>query len=182
MNEQEQRPAQPGALRRSIRVLTAIELTIGVISLLVIFASVLLQAGQRYLPIEGFAWTGELARFSLVWLTFSAAGILITSRGHIALEVVDSFKNLTIVRIVQAFALVMVAIIAGGLVYEAWALVTTQAILKSPVLRMPMSWVYIPVLIGAASTLIRSAVAVVDVALHGPVIAEAETLEGEVTA
>ena len=51
----------PPWLTRLGRVLTAVELSIGVAALLLIFGLVLLQAGQRYLPIDGWPWTGELA-------------------------------------------------------------------------------------------------------------------------
>ena len=50
----------------------------GVACILLIFGLVLLQAAQRYLPIDGWPWTGELARFGLVWLTFVVAGVLVT--------------------------------------------------------------------------------------------------------
>lgn len=160
------------ALRRAVTIVTAIELTIGAISLMIILVLVFIQAAQRYLPFEGFAWTGELSRFSLVWLTFSVAGLLVTSRSHIALEIIDAIPNLMIVRIIQVFALVVLAATGVGLTLEAWALVTTQGIIKSPVLRIPMSWVYLPVLLGAASTAIRAAIAAIDVAVHGPVLAE----------
>ncbi len=165
-------------LRRISRIVFFAELAIGSVALLAILAFVFLQALQRYLPIEGFPWTGELARFSLVWLTFSAAGLLVTSRGHIALEVVDVARNKMLVRVVQVFAMLVVAATGVGLTLEAWALIETQGIIKSPVLRMPMSWVYVPVLIGAASTAIRATIAAIDVAVNGPVISTDASADG----
>jgi TRAP-type C4-dicarboxylate transport system permease small subunit len=170
-----------GGLRRIVRAITVIELSIGGIALLTILALVFLQALQRYLPIEQIAWTGEIARFSLVWLTFVVAGVLVTERGHIALEIVDAIPNRSVVRGIQAFALLVVAATGVGLVVEASALVATQGIIRSPVLRLPMSWVYIPVLVGAASTAIRATVAAIDVIVHGPVIAPEQSAEGEVS-
>lgn len=169
-------------LRRIARVVFVVEITIGAIALMLILTLVFLQALQRYLPIEGFAWTGEVARFSLVWLTFSAAGLLVTTRGHIALEIVDVIPNQATVRVIQVFALAVVSATGVGLAIAAWALVETQGIVRSPVLRLPMSWVYIPVLIGAVSTAIRAAVAAVDIALHGPPPAASELEETEATA
>jgi len=157
-----------------------VEITIGAVALLAILVLVFTQAAQRYTPFGGFAWTGELAKFSMIWLSFSVMGVLITSRGHIALEIVDSFKNQMVVRVVQALALVIVVAVGAGLAYEAWGLVTTQGIIKSPVLRLPMSLVYIPVLIGVVSLTIRSAVAAVDVLVNGPQLTDYE--ESEVTA
>lgn len=170
------------ALRRVGRIVGVIEISIGAICLLTILILVFFQALQRYLPIEQLAWTGEIARFALVWLTFSAAGLLVTTRGHIALEIVDSFKNQTVVRVVQIFAMVIVAATGLGLALEAIALIQTQGILKSPVLRIPMSWVYIPLLIGAVSTMIRALIAAIDIAINGPVAPSHEEDAPEVTA
>lgn len=180
MSDSQPRQWRQGPLRRVVLILTAVEITVGALALLAIFVLVLMQAAQRYTPFEGFAWTGELARFAMIWLTFSVMGVLITSHGHIALEIVDTFKNQTVVRVVQAFALVIVVAVGVGLAYEAWALVTTQGILKSPVLRLPMSIVYIPVLVGVVSLTIRSAIAAIDVLLHGPQLTDYE--ESEVAA
>lgn len=158
-----------GVLHRAARIVGAFELVIGALCLLAILSLVFLQALQRYLPIEQVAWTGEVARFSLVWLTFSAAGLLVTARGHIALEIVDTIPHPLTVRIVQVFALLIVAATGVGLAVEAVALIQTQGILRSPVLRIPMSWIYLPLLVGAVSTAIRAVVAAADIALHGPV-------------
>lgn len=159
-----------GPLRRTAGILTRIEIGIGSAAVLVILVLVFYQALQRYLPIDSIAWTGELSRFGLLWATFATMGVLITTNGHIALELSDSLRSPMAVRIIQVFALVIVAIVGAGLTAEAWELVRTQGIVKSPVLRMPMSWVYIPVLIGAISTVIRSIVAAITIAVHGPQI------------
>lgn len=171
---QDQTPQRTGVLRRIVRVITGIELTIGALAVLMVFVLVFYQALQRYLPFESLAWTGELARFGLLWATFAAMGVLVTTHGHIALELVDSIRNPMTVRIIQVISLLVVAAAAIGLSMEAWALVQTQGIVKSPVLRVPMSWVYIPVLIGTISTTIRALFAAGDIALHGPIVVDVE--------
>ncbi|MGA9102432.1 TRAP transporter small permease [Aeromicrobium sp.] len=157
----------PAWVSRIVRVVTAIELTIGALALLVIFFLVLVQAGQRYLPFEGWSWTGELARFSLVWLTFVVAGVLVTSDSHIALEMVDSVRSPLIRRVVRVISCLVVATIGVGLTAEAWELTMSQGVLKSPAMRMPMSWLYGISLIGFVSTTIRAAVAAVVFAVVG---------------
>lgn len=178
-------PVPPGravrAVRRISAVVGAVEITIGVITLVMILVFVFLQALQRYLPIPQIAWTGELARFAMVWLTFAVMGLLVTLRGHIALEIVDAINRPMLVRVVQTFALLVVAAVGAGIVVEAIALISTQGIIKSPVLRLPMSWVYVPILFGAISTVLRSAVGAVDIALHGPILAEVTDGIPEVT-
>lgn len=156
------------ALHRAITIVGIVELAIGVVSLVLIFLLMIAQAGQRYLPFEGFAWTGEVSRFALIWLTFSAMGLLVTFRGHIALEVVDTFRNRMVVRVVQVFALLVVAATSVLILLASIDLVESQGLLRSPVLRIPMSFIYIPVLIGSFSTVVRAIVAAFDVAIHGP--------------
>lgn len=161
-------------LRSATRVIGIIELTFGSLALLVILVLVFLQALQRYLPFEHLAWTGELARFSLVWLTFSALGVLVTSRGHISLEILDSLKNQTALKIVHVVSAILLAAVGAGLSVAAWNLVVSQGIITSPVLRLPMSLFYVPVLIGLASLTIRAIVLAIDVAISGPVLTEVE--------
>lgn len=170
----DQQHQRTGILRRIARYITGFELVIGGVSVMMILVLVFYQALQRYLPFESVAWTGELARFALLWATFAAMGVLVTTHGHIALELVDSIRNPMTVRVIQVISLLVVAATAFGMAMEAWALVDTQSIVKSPVLRVPMSWVYIPVLIGVISTTIRALIAAADIALHGPIVADVE--------
>jgi len=157
----------PAWVSRSVRVVTAIELAIGAVALLLIFFLVLVQAGQRYLPFDGWSWTGELARFSLVWLTFVVAGVLVTTDSHIAIEMIDMVQSPLVRRVVRVISCLVVAAIGVGLSAEAWELTQSQGLLKSPAMRMPMSWLYGISLIGFVSTTIRALVAAIVFAVVG---------------
>ena len=157
----------PAWVSRPVRVVTAIELAIGVAALLLIFFLVLIQAAQRYLPFDGWSWTGELARFSLVWLTFVVAGVLVTSDSHIAIEMIDSVRSPLIRRLVRVISCLVVAVIGVGLSAEAWELTMSQGVLKSPAMRMPMSWLYGISLIGFVSATSRALVAAIVFAVVG---------------
>ncbi|GAA4724543.1 TRAP transporter small permease [Nocardioides endophyticus] len=146
---------------------TAIELTLGVAALLLIFGLVLLQAAQRYLPIDGWPWTGELARFSLVWLTFVTAGVLVTRDSHISIEMIDMVPGDLMRRVVRVVSCLIVAAIGVGLCLEAWELTQTQGILKSPAMQMPMSWLYAVSMIGFVSVVVRSLIAAGQYAVYG---------------
>ncbi|WP_157829621.1 TRAP transporter small permease [Nocardioides alpinus] len=157
----------PPALARLVRVLTRVELVLATAALLIIFVLVLLQAGQRYLPIDGWPWTGELARFSLVWLTFLVAGVLVTTDSHISIEMIDMVPGDRLRRLVRVVSCLIVAAIGVGLCAEAWELMQTQGILKSPAMRMPMSWLYGISIIGFVSVVVRSLVAALTYAVLG---------------
>jgi TRAP-type C4-dicarboxylate transport system permease small subunit len=161
-------PRRPPAwVVRIGRVLTAVELTIGVAALLLIFGLVLLQAAQRYLPIDGWPWTGELARFCLVWLTFVVAGVLVTNDSHISIELIDMVPGTVVRRGVRVLSCLIVAVIGVGLCAEALELMRTQGVLKSPAMQMPMSWLYAISLIGFVSVVARSLIAAVQYAVLG---------------
>jgi TRAP-type transport system small permease protein len=157
----------PPRLRRVTRWVTGLELAVGVAATVLILFLVLVQAGQRYLPVEGWAWTGELARFCLVWLTFAVAGVLVTTDSHIAIELVDSIRNPVVVRVVRVVACLVVALIGAALAVEAWALTFDQPPIKSPAMRMPMSWLYAPLLLGFVSTVVRALLAALTFAVVG---------------
>ena len=157
----------PPRLRSAVRWVTALELAVGVVATVLIFFLVLVQAGQRYLPFEGWSWTGELARFCLVWLTFAVAGVLVTTDSHIAIEIVDGIRNPLVLRVVRVVACLVVAAIGAGLAVEAWVLTFDQPPIKSPAMRMPMSWLYAPLLLGFASTTVRALLAALTFAVVG---------------
>ncbi|WP_158563988.1 TRAP transporter small permease [Jiangella anatolica] len=161
------RRALPAWTARPIRVLTAIELGIGALALVIIFVLLLVQTLQRYLPLDGWPWTGELARFCLVWLTFVVAGVLVTRDSHISIEMIDGVGSPVVRRIVRVVSCLIVAAVGVGLTAEALALVEDQGILKSPAMGMPMSWLYGISLIGFVSTTLRALVAAVDYGLNG---------------
>ena len=159
------RPPRPVAA--VIRVFTGVELGLGVVALLMILGLVLLQAAQRYLPIDGWPWTGELARFCLVWLTFLTAGVLVTRDSHISIEMVDMVRSEPVRRLVRVISCLIVAAIGVSLCLEARELTQTQGILKSPAMRMPMSWLYAISLVGFVSVVVRALVAALVYAVLG---------------
>jgi len=82
-------------------------------------------------------------------------GVLVSTDGHIALEMVDLIKNRMVLRVIRVFASLVVAVIGAALAAEAWELIGTQARLTSPALEMPMSWLYVLPLLGFVSTTVR---------------------------
>lgn len=158
---------EAGPWRRALRVVTAVEVGLAGLAALLIFVLVLIQAGQRYLPIDGWTWTGELARYGLVWVTFTATGVLVTRDGHIALQLVDELRSERLVRAVHVLALAVVSVTGVGFSLACWSLIQDSGSLTTPSLGLPMKFVYLLPLLGFISTAIRAAVAAVQVATHG---------------
>ncbi len=152
---------------RPVRVITNVEIGLAAVATVVMFVLVLVQAGQRYLPLDGWTWTGELARFCLVWLAFVMTGVLVTTDGHIALEMVDLIRKPLVVRAIRVFACLVVAAVGAGFAVEAWELMTPPVVLRSPALDMPLPWLYVLPFIGFVSTAVRGLVAAATFAVRG---------------
>jgi TRAP-type C4-dicarboxylate transport system permease small subunit len=144
----------------ALRWLSTAEAAVGGLLLVMLFVLILTQAIQRYLPVGGWVWTGELARFSLVWLTFAMAGYLMARDGHVALKLVDFVAKGVVLRIVCAFAHIMVVIICLNLAYEAYDLVTRPVRQVSPAMGIPLNYLYVIPLAGLLLTALRSIVGI----------------------
>ncbi len=152
--------AETSRTPRILRWLSSVEAALGGLLVALLFVLVLTQAVQRYLPAGGWVWTGELARFSLVWLTFAMAGYLMARDGHVTLKLVDHVAKGALARLVGMFANVMVAIVCLNLAYEAFYLITQPAVQTTPALGIPVNALYVLPLAGLLLTTLRSVVAV----------------------
>lgn len=151
----------PPALRRLAAGVSVAERFTGAVILALLLVLVLVQTGVRFLPVGGWVWTGELARFCLVWLTFALSGYLMGRDGHITLELVDYVASGRTLWTVRAFANVIVAVICAGFAVESLAMITEDTGQASPAMELPLPLVYVIPLAGFVLTAMRAALAVV---------------------
>lgn len=161
-----------GGLRRprwltvGLRGLELVELTAGAIFILAIVSLVMLQVLARVTPIESQVWTGELAKFSLVWLSFGLAGYLLGRDEHIALDVVDHVLPPLGQRLVKAFSLIVVGATALMFGYEGLDLFSSGSPIKSPATGIPLAWIYFIPMVGMALTVLRAVLELVFPSSH----------------
>ena len=146
---------------RVLRWISAVEHSIGAILISVIALLVFTQALQRYLPVSGWVWSGELARYSMVAVTFIMCGYLMGQGQHITIEVIDRFVSRSARRWVKRFANVVVLLICLAFIREGWALVTETSGQVSAALQMPVTYLYAFPLIGFVLAGLRAAWAIV---------------------
>lgn len=110
---------------------------------------VLLQIVTRYVFANPLSWTEELARFLLVWLTFLAAGYVMSRRLHIAVDLLVARVSRRTAVAVDTFALVVV-LVAAAAMSVAGALFAVEAVhLLAPATRLPMAVVYLAAVVGS---------------------------------
>jgi TRAP-type C4-dicarboxylate transport system permease small subunit len=139
-----------------VRRLEAAELAVGIALLALILVLILLQATQRHLPVQGWVWTGELARLGLVWLTFSLAGYLVGRDEHVTLKVVDLLLGDRALRAVWILANLVVAAVGVMLTLEAVDLVFGGSPQLTSALRIPVSATYVIPLVGVVLMTLRA--------------------------
>ena len=142
-----------------IRWLSRLEIWAGTIFFGLIFFGVMYQVLGRYIPAIAWVGAGEVARLSMVGLTFVVAGYLIGKNGHIVIEVFDGVlqgKKLFVA--LRVFAAVVMVLTCGALAWEA-LLMTEQGWGRvSTALHMPLAVIYIFAFIGFVSGTLHSIV------------------------
>ncbi|BDZ65362.1 TRAP transporter small permease [Agromyces mangrovi Wang et al. 2018] len=168
------KPAKPEP--RFFRVLGAVEVTLGCTFLVLIFLGVLAQVLGRYVPVLSWPGSGEIARFSLVALTFVCVGYLVGNNGHITIQIIDYVAKGRAFVVVKVVAAAATAAICGLLAYEAYVLIGQNMFRSSTVTRIPVGYFYVIPLLGFTSGMIRAVyrIFIADREDPAPVEAEAE--------
>ena len=108
-----------------------------------------LQVLFRYVLNSPLAWTEELARYTFIWMTFIAGFVAAVRGEHVAITMLqDKFKGYaraTIVFIANTITSVFFMLV-GYYSVSQWEKLSMQT---SPVLKIPMSYVYLGIIIGS---------------------------------
>jgi TRAP-type C4-dicarboxylate transport system permease small subunit len=122
--------------------LVAIETFVAAALVITVFLVVLLQVLLRYLFAYPSPWSEEVARFCFVWLSMLGAALAVERRAHFRFDLLVIRLAPALRTPMKAFAMVLTATIAIGLVVTGVALVRLAIGQRSPALDLPMPWVY----------------------------------------
>ncbi|MFZ0015096.1 MAG: TRAP transporter small permease subunit [Acidimicrobiia bacterium] len=148
-------------MRTMFRALGTLEQILGSVLLVMILVLVLAQVAIRYLPGSA-AWTGELARLSMVWATFLMAGYLVAyPPHHIAIQVIDYVAKGRWLDVVKLFVNVVILLTCLVLIYGGYTLVTTGVDQVTPAGELSMRFVNAIPLIGLILVAIRAILGIV---------------------
>jgi len=156
----ERLPRYRGRLGSVLRAVEIVEGAVGALLLLAILVLVMVQVTVRFSALGGWAWTGELARFSLVWLTFILAGYLLGRDQHISFDIIDYVLPERGLHVVKIISYTIVAAICAAFVYEGVGLIDAQSFIRSSAAEIPMSFVYLIPTVGFALTGVRALIGI----------------------
>jgi TRAP-type C4-dicarboxylate transport system permease small subunit len=142
--------------RTIFRTLGGIEQVAGALLLVMILVLVLSQVAQRYVP-GAWPWTGELARYSMVWAAFAMAGYLVAHHPyHIAIHIVDFVAKGRWLAAVKLLANVVILATTGLLLYGSYNLLATDIGQVTPAAEIPLRFVNAVPLVGLVLIAVRA--------------------------
>jgi TRAP-type C4-dicarboxylate transport system permease small subunit len=119
-------------------------LTLGGMTLLIF-----IQVIFRYALNSPLAWTEELARFLFIWMTF-VAGVVAARRGqHIGVELIVNMLPSIGRKAIGIFAHLVTTVFFGIISYYCISLWDKLNVQRSPALTIPMSFVYLGIVLGS---------------------------------
>lgn len=126
-----------------------------------------LQFFSRYVLNDSIAWTEEIGRYLLIWVTFFGAAIVFRRRTNIAVEIIVDMLPPTGAKLMRFLADVITLGFVILLVWFAWSLTQRMMIQRMTVIDVSMSVVYGGVLIGCLLMLWRAVQAFIANAKRG---------------
>ena len=134
-----------------------IEITSGAFCVLLFAAMIvvtLLGVFFRYVMLNPFEWSEELARFLMLCLSFLAINIALRKREHIAIQfLVQKLPN-KISKVLDYFVNILIGLFLIVLMKQGY-LMTTRTLLTTSTLNISMFWLYLTVPLGAFLTLLQ---------------------------
>ncbi len=119
---------------------------------------VFLQFFTRYVLNDSLAWTEEIARYGLIWVTFIGAAVVARKNVHISVEVLLHYLPMVPARLLLAIVDTVKLLFIGLLVYFSATIVERMQWQRMVIIDLPMSIVYGGVALGCFLMLMRQAI------------------------
>lgn len=164
---------------RCVRWMSLAERTLAALFLFVILATMGTQVIARHFFGAPFQWSEEVARLSLIWMTFIAAAFVMAEGRHIAVDVLSPRLSL---RGQMRLECLSHSVVAGScllLLIGGSRFVWYVGKVGSPSLGIPMSWWYGAVSVGLLLMAIHSTVNLIQVLVTGRPTVREVTAEEE---
>lgn len=137
------------SVSKFFQILTRLEGLLIAVVLLAIIVLTIVQMASRRLPLD-IVWTDEVIRFLLVWLVFMGAAYSFGNGKILALELMAKKLSPLTNRIINATAIALSILVCGYITYQGGAFLGSVSGQTSVTGGIPMTYVYLSVLVGFA--------------------------------
>lgn len=104
----------------------------------------------RYVLNDALAWTEEVAKYLLVWLTFVGSPLALRTGGHIAVEVLPGILPPRLRNALQVLILSVIITVLLVLGQQGWGLALNARIQTAATFDLSLMWVMLAVPLGSA--------------------------------
>lgn len=115
------------------------------------------NVAARYSGLGSLPWSDELARYTMIWLTFLGSGLALREGAHVAIA---NAQEALPAPAQYALRWVILLILFGFFAFMVWVgidYMNRMSIQKSAALRLPMKWVYAAMPVGFALMILHLA-------------------------
>ncbi|WP_243291801.1 TRAP transporter small permease [Bacillus sp. FJAT-47783] len=113
-----------------------------IILFFIMVIAVFLQVLFRFVLDQPLAWTEELSRYLLVWITFLGAGYAMSVKAHPSIEIVFERGNKLVKRIMIVVSSALIIFFFWHIVTNSFEFIERSMMQTSPSLQLPMGYVY----------------------------------------
>lgn len=149
-------PARRALIRLSYRLTLATEALGGVLLAGIVVMNAL-QVFFRYAVGAPLGWTEETMRYSVVWMTYIAAGAALFRGEHMVIGILDTVPSAMFRRVAHVAVMLCMAAFCLVLVWQGYPLAVRNGLQVSPTLEISMFWPYLAVAAGGALMLVKIA-------------------------
>ena len=143
-----------------------LERTIGILLMVGVFVLVLLQVVTRYVFDSPLSWTEEVARLTLVWLTFIAAAFVSSRRSHITVDLIATVVPPRVGRVIGTFARLVVLAVSAFMAVAGIMMVDIVAAIAMPASGLPTALLYLAATVGFILIFIHTIIEMIMIARY----------------
>lgn len=103
---------------------------------------VFLQVLFRFVLEQPLAWTEELSRYLLVWITFLGAGYGMSIKAHPSIEILFEKAGPSLKKVLNVVTTILIIFFFWQVIINSFEFIGRSMAQTSPVLRLPMGLVY----------------------------------------
>lgn len=111
----------------------------------------------RYLTGNSLTWADEVARYSMIWVTFLGAGLALREGAHAAITNAQDALPTGGQRALRGLILLIMFAFFAFMVWVGLDYMGRMSVQKSAALRVPMKWIYAAMPVGFALLIVHLA-------------------------
>lgn len=139
-----------------LKIVDVVEQCLAALCVLTILVLVSIQVFQRVTAVSSFVWTGEIAKYAMVWMTYLPMAHLLRHGHHLRLDVIEEWLSPRGEAIMARVTDALIGIVCLGLLWAGWALLNAPFLGSSPAVRIPLFYVYLGPVIGIGLTAVSA--------------------------